>query len=465
MHDTRRDIMTSSLRFRMRRIRSRYWAIVTVLAMIFSPRGIPFLAPQAVVQAQVQVAPIGNGFVLDTEDLRFICHKIGVTQQPVATASAGHPCDTLIGPGPNQVNSVSSPNGDPQLPVGLRTVDGSCNNLVPAPDQHNFGRADRLFPRLTTPVFRDAEQGTSYKQKLLNNTVIDSQPRIITNLMVMPRGLNQPGPDGVIGTADDIQETVNETTPWVDQNQTYTSHPSHQVFLRAYTLVNGRPRQTGLVLDGGFCAPRQGGSPGEQICDIGNWAEVKAQSAHILGIQLVDQDVLNVPLLLTDPYGHFKPGPNGFPQMVRPGNVLVEGNPAANGGPRVLVPSDAVPTGQPLLHDIAHNTVPPPRLVAAAAHQPVPRRSDEPRRGHRRGVRAHGLPSRPLDAAGAARPPQRGRLGQRDTTLRCVPEPARVQQRRTGGCVDGRQGRGRDRARPVEAGRQRARRVRHRLGA
>ena len=469
--------MTSSLRFRMRRIRSRYWAIVTVLAMIFSPTGIPFLAPQAVVQAQVQVAPIGNGFVLDTEDLRFIFHQIAVAQQHVVTASAGHPCDTLIGPGPNQVNSVSSPNGDPQLPVGLRTVDGSCNNLVPAPDQHNFGRADRLFPRLTTPVFRDAEQGTSYKQKLLNNTVIDSQPRIITNLiadqsdanpaavavakhpcgsggfvcsdpaadpahpndplftvrdpasgalfipnitpdfglsapfnlmfaffgqffdhgldlvtkgggtvimplqpddplfragsqtnfMVMPRGLNQPGPDGVIGTADDIQETVNETTPWVDQNQTYTSHPSHQVFLRAYTLVNGRPRQTGLVLDGGFCAPRQGGSPGEQICNMGNWAEVKAQSAHILGIQLVDQDVLNVPLLLTDPYGHFKPGPNGFPQMIRPGNVLVEGNPAANGGLGVLVPGDAFRTGHAFLNDIAHNAVPAPGLEIGRA--------------------------------------------------------------------------------------------------
>ncbi|MEY2686113.1 MAG: hypothetical protein RL375_311, partial [Pseudomonadota bacterium] len=26
----------------------------------------------------------------------------------------------------------------------------------------------------------------------------------------------------------------NSTTPWIDQNQTYTSHPSHQVFLRGY---------------------------------------------------------------------------------------------------------------------------------------------------------------------------------------------------------------------------------------
>ena len=35
----------------------------------------------------------------------------------------------------------------------------------------------------------------------------------------------------------------------------------------------------------------------------------------MLGIQLVDADVTNVPLLLTDEYGRFLRGPNGFPQM------------------------------------------------------------------------------------------------------------------------------------------------------
>jgi len=460
----------------MRRARSRYWAFITVLTMIVSPTGIPFLAPQVAVQAQTQSAPVGSGFVLNREDLRFIFHQVEVGRQHAITFTQGHPCDTLIGPGPLQVNGISSPNGDPQLPVGLRTVDGSCNNLVPVPDQHNFGKSDRLFPRQVTPSFRPAEQGTSYAQKQLNNVVMDSQPRIITNLiadqsdanpaavavatnpcgsggfvcsppdpdpahlndplftvrdaasgalfipnitpdfglsapfnlmfaffgqffdhgldlvtkgggnvvmplqpddplfvpgsqtnfMVMPRGLNQPGPDNVIGTADDIQETVNETTPWVDQNQTYTSHPSHQVFLREYRTVNGRPAQTGLVLDGDHCAPRNGGSPGEQVCNIANWAQVKFQSAHTLGIQLVDADVLNVPLVLTDPYGHFKPGPNGFPQMIRPGNVLVEGNPNANGGQGVLIPDDAFRTGHAFLNDIAHNAVPGPGLGADA---------------------------------------------------------------------------------------------------
>src|SRR5258708_35254894 len=78
----------------------------------------------------------------------------------------------------------------PQLPSGLRTVDGSYNNLVTAPDQHMFGAADVLFPRVLTPNFRDAEPNpanptgpvTSYKQN--TGTVFDSEPRLISNLIV-----------------------------------------------------------------------------------------------------------------------------------------------------------------------------------------------------------------------------------------------------------------------------------------
>jgi len=74
------------------------------------------------------------------------------------------------------------------------------------------------------------------------------------------------------------------------------------------------------------CAPRGTGIPGDNICNIANWAEVKAQARTMLGIRLTDSDVFDVPLILTDPYGHFKPGPNGFPRLVLPGNVLLEGN-------------------------------------------------------------------------------------------------------------------------------------------
>jgi beta-lactam-binding protein with PASTA domain len=440
---------------------------VTIIAMVMSTVGGPVFVPAV----HAQAAPIGNGFVIDAGDLRFIFHAIEVAQEHTVTRTATNPCGTLLGPGPNQVNLFGTPN--PQLPLGLRTVDGQCNNLVPAPDQHLFGASDLIFPRATTPVFRPAENGTSYTQK--SGTVIDSQPRIISNLivdqsannpaavaaalnpcgsggfvcsrpatlaevtdpdsgalfipnitpdfglsapfnlmftffgqffdhgldlvnkggngavvmplrpddplfvpggttnfMVMTRATMQPGPDGILGTADDITDGINQTTPWVDQNQTYTSHPSHQVFLRQYVMVGGRPLPDGKVLDGGHCAPRGTGIPGDQICDIGNWNEVKAQAATKLGIKLVDQDVFDVPLIVTDPYGHFVPGPlRGMPQLVLPGPtpttpILLEGDPAANGGLGIDIPANAFRTNHQFLNDIAHNAAPNPGLVADA---------------------------------------------------------------------------------------------------
>src|SRR3954468_13469582 len=348
--------------FTCRRSRSaKRWAVAMMIAMTLSPIGRPVFQPA--VQAQQQTAPVSQGFNITAGDLRFIYEQILVAQDHAAGGA-------LLGPGPNQV-------ADPQLPRGLRTVDGSFNNLVPG--QTHFGQADLVFPRLLTPIFKPAEalrrdpddagpqaagQPTSYQQKA--GFVSDSQPRVASNLildqtasnpaalaaasnpcgsggffcspagpadpdsgalfipnitpdfglsapfnlmfvffgqffdhgldlvtkgggtvimplnaddplvagpdhifgnaddipadqrlMVMARATNQPGPDGILGTADDVQESQNTTTPWVDQNQTYTSHPSHQVFLREYALnAQGKPIQTGLMLDGGFCAPR-----------------------------------------------------------------------------------------------------------------------------------------------------------------------------------------------------------------
>ena len=53
-----------------------------------------------------------------------------------------------------------------QMPAGLRTVDGSFNNLYVAPagtstGSSEFGAADTLFPRLTDPVYLDDRDGDS----------------------------------------------------------------------------------------------------------------------------------------------------------------------------------------------------------------------------------------------------------------------------------------------------------------
>ena len=278
-------------------------------------------------------AAVGQGFNLNLSDVRFILKQIKIAEAHAASATPANPCGTLLGTGPNQI-----PNGNQQgaeLPWGLRTVDGTCNNLLAG--KSKLGAADTVFPRSAPARFRGAENGTSYTQK--KGTVVDSHPRVVSNLvvdqtptnpaavaaagegavpdasgtlpipnvapdvglsapfnslftifgqffdhgldlttkgggtvmmplkeddplfvpgsptnfMILTRATNQPGPDGITGdrpgtavdeSADDVQDATNTTTSFVDQNQTYTSHPSHQVFLREFTRAAGGPRST-----------------------------------------------------------------------------------------------------------------------------------------------------------------------------------------------------------------------------
>ena len=160
---------------------------------------------------------------------------------------------------------------------------------------------------------------------------------------------------------------ANVTTPWVDQNQTYTSHPSHQVFLREYEMVDGKPVATGLLLESA--------SHG-----LATWADVKAQARDMLGIELTDLDVGQVPVLLTDPYGEFIRGENGYAQVlaafdVNGAPIYVEGSPSQPINPSAIelpvgtilfggnVIEDgetvsAARTGNAFLDDIAHAAVP-----------------------------------------------------------------------------------------------------------
>ena len=106
-----------------------------------------------------------------------------------------------------------------------------------------------------------------------------------------------------------ITSGQNTTTAFVDQNQTYTSHASHQVFLREYVMTANGAVSTGHLLDGQAANGSLDGA-------IGNWAEVKAQALEMLGIKLTDYDIGNVPWLRTDGYGKFIPGANGYAQVI-----------------------------------------------------------------------------------------------------------------------------------------------------
>ena len=180
--------------------------------------------------------------------------------------------------------------------------------------------------------------------------------------MVLTRGQNQPGPDGVTGddpataadeSADDVQDALNTDSPWVDQSQTYASHASHQVFLREYATVGDRPVATGKLL-GGPAGPTAGG--------MATWATTKAQAANVLGLLLTDKDVLNVPMLAADAYGKFIPGPlRGMPQYVTAAG-LVEGDTANP----VSVPGNVLYFKTPFLTDIAHNAEPKAGLTPDA---------------------------------------------------------------------------------------------------
>lgn len=374
-------------------------------------------------------------------DLDFLLQQIAIADADSAAQQSG------------TFNALPGLVGDPLIPFGLRNVDGTYNNLEDG--QSLFGAADRVFPRLLAPEFRPGENipagfpgagnPTHYNQK--NGLVFDSQPRLISNLIVdqtesnpaaeaafnntvgseivngirfdgtpfqtyfipnvtpdaglsapfnswftlfgqffdhgldlvnkgqsgtvfvplqpddplfdpapgapnfmtLTRATNLPGPDNIIGTGDDIHNHINQTTPFVDQNQTYTSHPSHQVFLREYAINpnTGDPVSTGNLLEG------SGGLGG-----LATWADIKAQAHTMLGLNLTDVDLTNLPLLATDTYGKFIPGPNGYAQLVLQGNTLLEGNPAANGGNGVNIPGNVVRTGHAFLDDIAHTAVP-----------------------------------------------------------------------------------------------------------
>ncbi|MGL5911410.1 MAG: peroxidase family protein, partial [Phycicoccus sp.] len=419
------------------RVRSRRGvllrAVVAAVVLLGSP---------GVFGAMAQAAPVGQGFNLNRSDLRFILKQIQIAERHAATRTTVAPCSTLLGTAADQI-----PNGNQQgatLPWGLRTVDGTCNNLIAG--QEEFGAADTVFPRAVAARFRAAESGdpdgpgpapdgpTSYTQT--SGIVIDSQPRLVSNLIVdqsadnpaavavaggtgpgtlsIPNvapdaGLSAPfnslftlfgqffdhGLDLVAkggGTVymplqpdDDLyvdggrtnfmlltravnapggREHTNTTTSFVDQNQTYTSHPSHQAFLREYTLQAG-PGPDGVQGDDpattdvdesadDTATPRDngrllGGAGGQGLT---TWGAVKTEARAKLGVVLADTDVTNVPMLATDPYGNLDLSDSGRPQLVTTSGLVptdIDGT---------TLPDDVVRTGHAFLDDIAHHAVP-----------------------------------------------------------------------------------------------------------
>nr|WP_306238999.1 peroxidase family protein [Ornithinimicrobium cryptoxanthini] len=381
-------------------------------------------------------------FRLIPADLEFILKQIEISEAHAYAMETGDQTYSLLCTD-NQDTSNKCVRS-PMLPHGLRTVDGSFNNLE---FDTATGKSNELMPRLLPIRWREGETappgaptagdtsmcedpaGTCYEQ--YDGLVYDSQPRVISNLVVdnttnnptvaeaaannpdsvidpvtgelylpnmtadealsppvnmwfvffgqffdhgldlvdksptdsiivplspndplfnpatphlnfmaMSRATNQPGEDEILGTADDVRQHQNRTTPWVDQNQTYTSHPAHQVFIREYISTTSGPKATGRLLNG----PNGG---------LATWDAVQEQALTVLGINLVDESVLNVPQVYVDLYGQFIPGPNGFPQLFTPDGGPVEASTASP-----FLSTDAIPLSQSFLDDIAHGATP-----------------------------------------------------------------------------------------------------------
>ena len=104
--------------------------------------------------------------------------------------------------------------------------------------------------------------------------------------MVLTRATNQPGPTASWARQTTSTSTPTSTSPFVDQNQTYTSTPSHQVFLRAYEFnADGDPVATGRLItnrdlgaDGIF-----GNGDDLELGGMSTWGVVKAQARDLLG--------------------------------------------------------------------------------------------------------------------------------------------------------------------------------------
>ena len=152
-----------------------------VLETVFSDATAPVEAvvaqPTAPTPAETIVNSPGNGLHLIRADLQFILDQIVLAE--------GNPDGNVL-------NSIANP----RLPFGLRTVDGSFNNLVQ--DQTQFGASDNNFPLLLDQVFRNDLDGDTMPlgppgsgAPTITNTnyastisVADADPRIISNLIV-----------------------------------------------------------------------------------------------------------------------------------------------------------------------------------------------------------------------------------------------------------------------------------------
>ena len=239
---------------------------------------------------------------------------------------------------------VDQTTGNPAAEAVIPRVDGAglegeSNIFIPdiATDEGLSASATSLF----TIFGQFFDHGLDLVSKGGNGTVVVPlnrddplyDPAKQTNFLTLTRATIDTGADGT------GREHVNRTTPFVDQNQTYGSNASHHAFMREYEIVDGKPKPTGRILNGA----NDDGLP--------TWKDVKYQARTVLGIELDDLDVLDVPLLATDPYGHLLLSADGNAQLAT-ADGSVPGNREAP------IATNGLTANASFLDDIAHGATP-----------------------------------------------------------------------------------------------------------
>jgi hypothetical protein len=203
------------------------------------------------------------------------------------------------------------------------------------------------------------------------------------NFMMLSRG------------ADANGESVNITSPYIDQSQTYGSHPSQNFFLREYTFAAGTgiATSTGRMLEStdekyttlpsawagnhtiGGTLTHPTGSSEAANGGMPTWRDIKAQTL-LLGFALSDNDAGNIPIIATDQYGKFIPSSTNFPQMLftngsqfvwasgNPSSPLSTGVATSSAARGISLPGQtgsnwvAVETGHNFINDTMNSAVP-----------------------------------------------------------------------------------------------------------
>ena len=162
-----------------------------------------------------------------------------------------------------------------------------------------------------------------------------------TNFMLLNRAENQAGPDGdprhrgrhpgrhqhgfAVGGPEPDLRVPSRRTRCSCANTRWTGN---------------KPVATGELIEG---------EPG----GMATWAHVEKQARELLGLDLSDYDVADIPKIATDQYGRFLRGPNGLPQY-ETATGRVEGNLTTPVAP----PANVERIGIAFLDDIAHNAAP-----------------------------------------------------------------------------------------------------------